>query len=71
MALSPTEKRWLRKMIREEFREIITEMIAEEKTQQGGYDGATPVVDDDWADEGIRRIGFAIPNTGVTPKHTL
>lgn len=63
--LSPADKRWIRKIVREvtreEFRAVIKQMIAEEQTQIGGYDGATEVVDDDWADEGKqhrRRIGF-------------
>lgn len=46
-------------MTREEFRRVIKEMIADEQTQIGGYDGATEVKDDDWAEEGKRRaIGF-------------
>lgn len=54
--LSRADKTWLRKMVRE----VLAEVIATE-AQHGGYDGATTVEDDNWAEEGKkrpRRIGF-------------
>lgn len=70
MTISVSDKRWIRKMVREEFRTIIDEMISEEKTQTGGYDGATEVKDDDWADESRRRVGFMISHNRIDAKHT-
>jgi hypothetical protein len=66
MALSPAEKRWLRKMVREE----VTTALADLPTpvdRVGGYDGAVPYNDDDHADESHRRIGFHVP-TGTPSK---
>lgn len=59
-----TQKEWarMRKMMREEIESLLNDF---EATQTGGYDGATPVVDDEWADEGskrrAKRIGFRQP----------
>lgn len=57
MKLSPEDRRWLRRMVRD----VLAEVIAQE-AQHGGYDGATNVSDDEWAEEGKKakrkRIGF-------------
>ena len=62
--LTQEDKGWLRDMVRREFRRIIEEMVAAEEgqsepSQLGGYDGATKVTEDDWAEEG--RVGFKVP----------
>lgn len=57
MSLTRADKQWIRKAVRE----ILAEVIAQE-AQHGGYDGATDVGEDEWAEEGKkrkpRRIGF-------------
>lgn len=62
MALSAADKRWHRKMVREEIASLLDDILAGQIQQAGGYDGATEYKDDDWADESRkrRRIGFAI-----------
>lgn len=55
-----TAKDW--KRLERIVRKVLAEVIREE-AQHGGYDGATPVTDDEWAEEGKkkrrrRRIGF-------------
>lgn len=61
MTISSSDKRWLRKMIREEFKELLADVVASESKQIGGYDGATPFVDPDEY-EGRTRVGFHVPN---------
>lgn len=56
-----TKAEWarMRKIIREEVQKLLAEALTE---SLGGYDGATTVIDDDWAEEGQqRRIGFRVP----------
>lgn len=55
--LTASEKRIVAAVLKG-FRAIIDEMVQVE--QMGGYDGATEVKDDDWAEQGKRRkrIGF-------------
>lgn len=57
MKLSPEDRRWLRKMVRD----VLAEVIAQEASH-GGYDGATEIVEDGWSEEGKKakrkRIGF-------------
>lgn len=56
MKLSPEDRRWLRRMVRE----VLAEVIATE-ARHGGYDGAQEVVEDDYAERGRRPIGFRPP----------
>ena len=55
MSLTRADKQWLLKAVRR----ILAEVIA---TEAGGYDGATPVTDDEWGEESKKgkrkRIGF-------------
>jgi hypothetical protein len=62
VALSTTDKRWIRKMVRDEIRALLEDMLEGQQAAMGGYDGATEVVDDDWAEEGKRkrRVGFRV-----------
>jgi hypothetical protein len=57
VSLTRADKLWIRRTVRE----ILAEVIRTEATH-GGYDGATPCEDDEWADEGKKskrkRIGF-------------
>jgi len=53
MALSAADKKWFRKMFKDEIATLLEDMVA--SAQHGGYDGATPVVDDDDTES---RIGF-------------
>jgi hypothetical protein len=48
-------------MVRDEIAKLLEDMIEGQQAAMGGYDGATDVTDDDWAEEGKpkrRRIGF-------------
>ena len=58
MSLSKADKLWVAKTVRR----ILAEVIRTEAVH-GGYDGATDVTDDEWAEEGKRRrkIGFKLP----------
>lgn len=64
MSLSAADKRYLRKMVKEEIDRAIHDFVEGQHTTQGGYDGATPVTDDDWAEDGRRRVGFVSPTAG-------
>lgn len=55
--LSAVDRRWIRAEIRRLVRKEITPLVEDIVHQIGGYDGATPVVDD-CGDEARRRIGF-------------
>lgn len=56
--LTTADKKWIRAMVRAEIRKVIEEIATSE--QVGGYDGATEVKEDEWAEEGRkkRRVGF-------------
>lgn len=57
MKLSPDDRKWMRRMVRD----VLAEVIRTEATH-GGYDGATDVTEDDDAEQGKRRqIGFVTP----------
>lgn len=62
--LTHADKLWLRKMVREEFASIVEGLASE---QLGGYDGATPVEDEDEDSEYRKRIGFTV-NEQASPK---
>lgn len=72
MALTAADKAWIARRIEKSIRGFLDEFLAAQIEQVGAYDGATEVVDDDWADEGKkaprRKIGFSTPTTGANKK---
>lgn len=60
MQLSRADKRWFRRMVREEARNAVEDLFDEAGVRTGGYDGATPVERDAWAEEGRKRLGFRV-----------
>lgn len=61
MALSKADKVWMRRTLRDVVTEVLAELVA--SAQHGGYDGATPVVDEDDLLDG-RGIGFRTGKRG-------
>lgn len=60
-ALTSADWKRLRAMLRAEIRSLLDDMVEGQQAAMGGYDGATEVQDDDWAEESKRkrhRIGF-------------
>lgn len=68
MALTQKDIARLRSMFRAEVRSLLDDLIQGHDEAMGGYDGATEVKDDDWAEDGKRRIGFEPPTTGGIQK---
>jgi len=54
MALTAADKKWFRKMVKDEIAALLEDMVA--SAQHGGYDGATRVVDED----DVESIGFHV-----------
>jgi hypothetical protein len=63
VALSAADKTWIRKALKDEIKSLLDDMVAGQVAAHGGYDGATSVTDDEWAEEGRKRpvIGFLTP----------
>lgn len=66
MKLSAADRKWLRAEIRRIVSAEVASLVSDAAEQQlGGYDGATPVIEDEWADEGKKaarpRVGFVLP----------
>lgn len=63
MALSEGDKKWVKAEIARIFKRSVAhavEQAVQNIAQHGGYDGATTVTEDDYAEEAHRRVGFNI-----------
>jgi hypothetical protein len=52
----------MRKLFRAEIAALLEDVLEGQQAAMGGYDGATEVKDDDYAEEGKRkrRVGFRV-----------
>lgn len=63
--LTAGDKAWLRKEIKRIVERSVEQLVSEAASGHGGYDGATSVTDDEWAEEGRRRrVGFQTVGMG-------
>lgn len=60
MALSDTDRRWLRRMVRDEVRRGIEDLLESAAARMGSYDGAHEAERDAGAEEGRQPVGFRV-----------